>query len=82
MYDNCDDPDILGEIERCITLARMAETPYIEYGQVADSDESGSDSLETERELTMSTELETPTLLPASVRIYLVSYLRAYRSLC
>ena len=82
MYDNCDDPDILGEIERCITRARLTEPAYSEYGQVMESDDSDSDNCETEQELTIGADLDCPSFLPASVRVYLISYLRAYRSLC
>ena len=82
MYDNCDDQDILGEVERCITRARSSTPAYTEYGQVVDSDGSDSDGYTTDPELVVRASEPLVDPSPPSVRIYLISYLRAYRSLC
>ena len=82
MYDNCDDQDILGEVERCITRARSGTPTYTEYGQAVDSDGSDSDENTAEHELAVRAAEPSVDSLPPSVRIYLISYLRAYRSLC
>ena len=84
MHDNCDDPDILAEVERCITSARATATTYYEYGQAVDSDDTDSDEDHVESELVVRTDSPAvDSLLPLpSLRIYLISYLRAYRSLC
>ena len=84
MHDNCDDPDILAEVERSITSARGNATTYYEYGQAVDSDGTDSDEDHVESELVVRAAapvVDSLSPLP-SLRIYLISYLRAYRSLC
>ena len=86
MYDNCDDQDILGEVERCITRARSTapqySEQYSEYGHTVDSDGSDSDECTADHELAVRMTGPYVDSLPPSVRVYLISYLRAYRSLC
>ena len=83
MYNNCDDPDILGDIERCITSARLGNEVSTEYGQVVDSD-SDSDAEGDESAITTVTSYKTttPDCMDVDTRVYLVNYLRAYRSMC
>ena len=82
MYNNCDDPEILADIERCITSARLGETVSTEYGEVIDS-ASDSDADNTESVHVVSS-CEGAVVGPMSVdvRVYLVNYLRFYRSMC
>lgn len=83
MYNNCDDPDILAEVERCIERARTTQNNPLdyEYGEVVDSDESDGHDCADEDELP-GQGVYLGSLAPAVSRAYLIGYLRAYRSLC
>ena len=83
MHNNCDDPEILGDIERCIAKARLGDTIATEYGKAVDS-ESDSDAEEDESTMALVSSCATTVSdrMNVDMRVHLINYLRAYRSMC
>ena len=79
MHDNCDDPDILNEVEQCITRARLEVATPTQSGQAASS---GSEPDEdTDQSDPDDTSVACGGPLASEERIYMVDYLKAYRQL-
>jgi hypothetical protein len=80
MEENCDDSEILSSIEHAIAAARLETEPE----EIPSSDSEDDDVAE----ICCYSDGARPTAVanreqcPAYVKIYLIQYLRAYRSLC
>jgi hypothetical protein len=80
MKENCDDSEILSSIEHAIAAARLETEPE----EIPSSDSEDDDVAE----ICCYSDGARPTAVanreqcPAYVKIYLIQYLRAYRSLC
>ena len=86
MYENCTDPEVLAQIDQCIMRARglNQDAPVPEYDTLADDSDSGDDDVEAETGVGGSAQVFVicaEPVLPPLHRIYMIQYLRAYRSL-
>ena len=73
-------------MEACIERARLSNSGTssegtMEYGEFVDSDEEAPDSEDETEAVTEFAVRSRPAFAEPNVRIYLVRYLRAYRSM-